>query len=83
MSLRTVLLPALLLVTFGGPASASPQSISSERPADAVIVGQVIDSGTGNGIGGALVTLSRINEAVALDASNPRPQTVVSTADGR
>ena len=43
----------------------------------------MIDSSTGNGVGGALVTLSRINEAVALDASNPQPRTVVSTADGR
>ena len=83
MSLRTILLPALLLVTIGGLASASAQSISSERSADALIVGQVIDSSTGNALSGALVTLSRINEAVALDSSSLRPRTVVSTADGR
>jgi len=83
MSLRTILQTALVLVTTGGPAFASAQSVSSERPADALIVGQVIDSSTGNVIGGALVTLSRINDAVALDSSSSRPRTVVSTADGR
>ena len=83
MSLRTILQTALVLVTIGGPAFASAQSISSEPRADALIVGQVIDSSMGTGIGGALVTLSRINEAVALDASNPQPRTVVSTANGR
>ena len=83
MDLRTILLPAFLLVTIGTQASASAQSTSSERSTNALIVGQVIDSSTGNGVGGALVTLSLINDAVALDSSSPRPRTVVSTADGR
>ena len=83
MDQRTILLPALLLVTIGTQASAAAQPTSSERSTNALIIGQVLDSSTGSGVGGALVTLSLINDAVALDSSSPRPRTVVSTADGR
>jgi hypothetical protein len=83
MRLWTFLLVAIVLSTVGLRAFGFGQSPSSPRPASGVVVGQVIDAGTGKGIGGALVTLSRIDDAPLLKPSNSSGLTLVATGDGR
>ena len=83
MRLRTFLLPALALSTISVHPFASEQSPSSTRRSDGVLVGQVTDARTGKGIAGAVVTLSRVSDATALEPSDSSTRAVVATGDGR
>ena len=79
---------ALLLASAVGAASGqqtAPPS-ASEDTSSGVIVGQVIDPGTGRGIPGAIVTISGSPGAQppAPGGAPPRPQpSALTTADGR
>lgn len=63
------------------PPSASP----ADTPAGSgVIIGQVIEAGSGRGVPGALVTLTTPNVPAVTPGTPPQPPAVVlSTADGR
>jgi Carboxypeptidase regulatory-like domain len=83
MRMRTVLLAALALGTIGVHPLASGQSPSSTRPANGLVVGQVIDARTGKGITGAVVVLSRVNDTLAVEPSDSPARSVLATGDGR
>src|SRR5688500_15954420 len=80
----------IALVLASAVAAASGQQTAppsaSEDTSSGVIVGQVIDPGTGRGIPGAIVTISGSPGAQppAPGGAPPRPQpSALSTADGR
>lgn len=83
MRLWASLLSAIVVSTLSTRTFGLGPPLSYPPPASGVVVGQVIDADTGKGIGGALVTLSLVSDAPALEPSNSSDRRVVATADGR